>query len=76
MFEVGHTYQFRPQLSRVVSMSEAAVFSQTPAVQLAAGGDGRAVRAAAGDVTDPFGLQCFNQPRLVAVPKKQNHTFL
>lgn len=49
-------------------MSEAAVFAQTPTVQLPAGGDGGAVRAAAGDVTDTFGLQRLDQPRFVTVP--------
>ena len=50
-------------------MSEAAVFTQTPAVQLPTGGDGSTVRAATGDVTDALGLQCLNQPGLITVPE-------
>lgn len=62
------TNQFRPELRGVVPVSEAAVFAQTPAVQLPAGGDCGAVRAPTGDVTDTFGLQCLDQPRFVTVP--------
>lgn len=57
-------------------MSKAAIFPQTPAIQLPAGGDRRTVRAATGDVTDALGLQCLNQPRLVTVPKAENPNFL
>lgn len=49
-------------------MSEAAVFTQTPAVQLSTGGDGGAVGAAAGDVADALGLQGLNQSGLITVP--------
>lgn len=66
------TYQFRPQLSSVVPMSKAAIFPQTPAIQLPTGGDGGTVRAATGYVTDALGLQCLNQPRFVTVPKTEN----
>lgn len=66
-------YQFRPQLSGVVPMTEAAIFSQTPTVKLPTGGNGCTVRAATGDVTDALCLKCFNQPRFVTVPKAENH---
>lgn len=56
-------------------MSEAAVLSQPPAVQLAAGGDGGAVGAAAGDVTDAFGLQGLDEPRFVTVPENKRDDF-
>lgn len=69
------TNQFRPQLSCVVPMSKAAIFPQTPAIQLPAGGDRRAVRAATGDVTDALGLQSLDQPRLVTVPKARKSDF-
>lgn len=62
------TYQLRSQLSSVVPMSKAAIFTQTPAVQLPARGDRSTVGAATGNVADAFGLQCFNQPRFVTVP--------
>lgn len=62
------TNQFRPELRGVVPVSEAAVFAQTPTIQLPAGGDCGAVRAATGNVTDTFGLQCLDQPRFVTVP--------
>lgn len=68
------TYQFRPQLSSVVPMSKAAIFPQTPAIQLPTGGDGGTVRAATGYVTDALGLQCLNQPRFVTVPKTEKIT--
>lgn len=57
-------------------MSEAAVLAQPPAVQLAAGGDGGAVGAAAGDVTDAFGLQGLDEPRFVTVPEDKQGDLL
>lgn len=56
-------------------MTEAAIFPQTPTVQLAGGGDGGAVRAAAGDVSDALGLQRLDQPRFVTVPEEGNADF-
>lgn len=50
-------------------MSESAIFTQPPAVQLPAGCDGSAVRAATGNVTDALRLQRLNKPGLVTVPK-------
>lgn len=49
-------------------MAQPAVLPEAPGVQLAARGEGRAVRAPAGDVADALGLQGLDQPRLVAVP--------
>lgn len=53
-------------------MSESAIFTQPPAVQLPAGCDGSTVRAATGDVTDALRLQRLNKPGLVTVPKGKN----
>lgn len=70
------TDQFGPQLRGVVAVSEAPVLAQAPAVQLAAGGDGGAVGAAAGDVADAFGLQGLDEPRFVTVPKSGKGNWL
>lgn len=56
------------QLRRVVPMPQPAVLPEAPGVQLAAGCEGCAVRAPAGDVPDALGLQGLDQPRLVTVP--------
>lgn len=57
-------------------MSKAAVLPESPAVELATGGDGGAVGAAAGDVTDAFGLQGLDEPRFVTVPKNKQGDLL
>lgn len=71
--KVSNKYQLGSQLGGVVSMTKTSVFPQTPAVQFSTGCDGSAVRAAAGDISNAFSLQCFNQPWLIAVPGTKKH---
>ena len=54
-----------PQLRHVVPVAQPPVLAAAPGVQLAAGGDGGAVGAAARDVPHPLVLQRLYQPRLV-----------
>lgn len=68
-FQYLATYQFRPQLCCVVPVAQPSILPQAPGVELPTGGDGSAVRAAAGNVSDSLRLQGLDEARFVTVPK-------
>lgn len=75
--ETQHNHHFGLQLCRVVPVAQPAVLAEAPGVELAAGREGRAVRAPAGYVPDALGLQGLDQPGLVTVPgTRLNSVFL
>ena len=68
------TDQLGFQLGGVVPMPQSPVVAQSPGVQLSAGGDGGAVRAAACYVTHTLGLQHLNHAGDLAVPAALEQT--
>lgn len=63
-----YNHHFGLQLCCIIPMSQPAIFSETPSIQLPTGGEGCTVGAPAGNVPDTLGFQSLYQPRLVTVP--------
>ena len=68
------TDQLGFQLGGVVPVPQSPVVTQSPGVQLSAGGDGGAVRAAARYVAHTLGLQHLNHPGDLTVPAALEQT--
>lgn len=64
-----YNHHFGLQLCCIIPMSQPAILSKAPGVQLPTGCEGCAVRAATGNISDTLGFQGLYKPWLVTVPK-------